>query len=160
VIWDFELDGQSHRVLLDSSYITSRRKVAFDGSLLFKGSKALRKEFVYCFIVLNHSFKVVEGKHILDFYVDNFSFKQLYISAQVGTLPVPRVYEDWAPPSKVAPEEQKSQPQLSDDFLELDVDAPPTHILSPGKSKLQRDIFAAPEVKVRGSSKTTDLLDL
>jgi hypothetical protein len=146
-------------VLLDSSFITSRRKVAFDGSLLFKGSKALRKEFVYCFTLLNHSFRVVESKHILDFYVDNFSFKHLYNSAQVVTLPIPRVYEDWPTPPIEGPEEQKSPPQLSDDFLELDLDAP-THILSPGKSKLQRDIFAAPEVKVRGGSQTTDLLDL
>lgn len=150
-----------HNLLLDCSYVTSKRKVAFDGSLLYKGTKGLRKDFVYCFVLLNHGFKVVEGKRSLDLYIDSLSFKQVYASTPIiprppSTLPA-RIYEDWPTPPPPKLEERKSPPKLSADFLELDDRA--SQIFSPIKAQPQRDIFAAPKVQMKTNAQEADLLD-
>mmetsp|Transcript_4922 Transcript_4922/g.9217 ORF Transcript_4922/g.9217 Transcript_4922/m.9217 type:complete len:184 (+) Transcript_4922:951-1502(+) len=160
VIWEFGLDDLVHSLLLDCSYVTSKRKVAFDGSLLYKGTKGLRKEFSYSFALLGHSFRVIEGKHSLDLYIDNISYKQVHANPP-RTLPTPRIYEDWAPeplaPPKTKPEESKSLPRLSADFLELDEKT--SQIFSPSKV-VKRDIFAAPKVQMRVNTQDADLLNL
>jgi hypothetical protein len=53
--WEFELEGQTHNVLLEASMLTNKRKVVVDGEQRYNGFKALGGAFQYSFYVDGHT---------------------------------------------------------------------------------------------------------
>ncbi|OMJ81960.1 hypothetical protein SteCoe_17443 [Stentor coeruleus] len=76
--WRFVLDSQEHSVELECSYITNKRRVTFDGSLIFKGTKPLGKDFQYRFQHEKHIITVENRKNDANLHVDSLSFNEIY----------------------------------------------------------------------------------
>lgn len=76
--WRFVLDSQEHSVELECSYITNKRRVTFDGSLIFKGTKPLGRDFQYRFQHEKHILTVENRKNDANLHVDSLSFNQIY----------------------------------------------------------------------------------
>ena len=76
--WRFELDSSEHSVELECSFITNKRRVTFDGVLIYKGTKSIGKDFQYRFNHIKHILTVENHRTDANLLVDGFSFDEIY----------------------------------------------------------------------------------
>jgi hypothetical protein len=76
--WRFELESEEHSVEFECSFLTNTRRVTFDGRLIYKGKKALGRDFDYKFQHKNHIITIINHRNDADLLVDNLSFDEIY----------------------------------------------------------------------------------
>ena len=78
-IWRFELDQEEHSAELECSFLTNKRRVTFDGNLIYKGFKSLlTSDFSYQFKHKNHILTVFNHRNDANLIVDSLSFDLVY----------------------------------------------------------------------------------
>ncbi|CAG9312500.1 unnamed protein product [Blepharisma stoltei] len=77
-IWKFELDLEEHTVELECSFLTNKRRVTFDRTLLFTGMKPIGGVFQYRFFHNKHVITIDNPRTDADLLVDSLSFNFLY----------------------------------------------------------------------------------
>ena len=76
--WRFELDSEEHSIELECSFITNKRRVSFDGSPVFKGSKPIGRDFQYRFQHNKHIITIENHRTDANLLVDSMSFDEIY----------------------------------------------------------------------------------
>ena len=76
--WRFELDSQEHSVELECSFITNKRRISFDGSPVFKGSKPMGRDFQHRFQHNKHIITIENHRTDANLLVDSMSFDEIY----------------------------------------------------------------------------------
>ncbi|CAG9328464.1 unnamed protein product [Blepharisma stoltei] len=78
IIWHFKLDNEKHTAELECSYLTNKRRVTFDGTLMFTGYKPIGGVFQYRFFHMKHVVTIDNPGADADLLVDSLSFNDLY----------------------------------------------------------------------------------
>lgn len=168
--WEIGIEGLFHRIVLFSSYMTSRRQVTFDGVVMFNGVKEFRKDFIFYFGAARCEFRIEDRKDFLDLFIDDQSFSAAMLSRPfVPDIPdfsqsfagprSPTDTDDWAPP--LAGGRRKNQTSLivtqmmRDSFLDID-DLPEEKPRRPNKQPV---FLQMTETKGKDSYSTRDLLE-
>lgn len=84
-VWRFELDLEEHSVELECSFLTNKRRVTYDGNLIFKGIKPLwSNDFQYQFKQKAHIITVFNHRNDANLLIDSLSFDILYSKKILG----------------------------------------------------------------------------
>lgn len=163
-VWRFELDSEEHSVELECSFLTNKRRVTFDGSLIFKGMKPLlSSDFQYQFKHKSHIITVFNHRNDANLLIDSLSFDLLYskkILNQVknfGNKEKPQVSSSpLNNPMKNEEKGPKAARFLTDEEYEKAVSVS-KNFVAPKKSL--REILEKHETE-KGTTKNVDLLSM
>ena len=86
-VWRFELDLEEHSVELECSFLTNKRRVTYDGNLIFRGLKQLwSNDFQYQFKQKAHVITVFNHRNDANLLIDSLSFDIVYSKKILGNV--------------------------------------------------------------------------
>lgn len=69
--WHFELDGNSHHLVLECSLLTNKRRLSLNGESKYNGYKSLGRGFRYSFYMGKHIVAIENSGGKADVLIDN-----------------------------------------------------------------------------------------
>jgi len=77
-LWRFSIDGKEHSVELIVSYLSGKKKVTHNGSVLYEGQKVMSTSFQFPFSISSNMCNIVQHGEQFELRINNQVFAHLY----------------------------------------------------------------------------------